>query len=455
MGPCLDARPIRPAASLMPNSLLFVIAVATTCAAIWAIVVRTSAAAPAVAMSVVMLIASLGGPVWEWAKYVGGAGLPADIDAAPFADSLAVKAFLWACIGSGVSAFLVPRMPDSLRELKEDTNPSERITVITLVAVVVSFVLFVIGSGPSFFSRQYYLESDGNLFLLRAAFPVGLVLGLVALGQSTIERRRRWRIAIYVMSTVWFIGLAGVGSRTALAFPLLGAVLIINRCFKERQLRPMALTVASGLIALAIFTFGVVLKARYVPHGLINLPSVAAAFVQDAVASTDSLLVPMKQLLASIFTSYPLAEHSVIYDVGLPVLIGNANILPGTGLPMELERYWPYDWVPLSFAGSWFGATGAAGQMALFMLFSWVCCYCSYNLQRSRFQSVVFVPLALSLLISVLSMEYSSRMVWRVFSVALFALFASFLLRNRVESSSPDVSNLSGHAGADVMAGLR
>ena len=269
----------------MPNSLLLLIAVATTGAAVWAMVVRPSAAAPAVAMSLVMLIASLGGPVWEWTKYVGGAGLPADVDAAPFADSLAVKAFLWACIGSGVSAFLVPRMPDSLREFKEDANPSERITVVTLVAVVVSFVLFVIGSGPSFFSRQYYLESDGNLFLLRAAFPVGLVLGLLALGQSTMERRPSWRIAIYVMAAVWFVGLASVGSRTALAFPLLGAVLIISRSIKARRLRPLALSIAAGLIALAVFTFGVVLKARYVPHGLFNLPSVAAAFVMASFSS--------------------------------------------------------------------------------------------------------------------------------------------------------------------------
>ncbi len=443
------------AANTMPNGLLLLIAAVSVGAAGWSMINRTSAAAPAVALSLVMLIAALGGPVWEWAKFVGGAGLPPNISAAPFGESLAVKAFLWACIGSAVSTFLIPRVPDAFRQSAVDWRPSQRMTTITLAALAVTFVLFVVGSGPSFFNRQLYLEHDGNLFLLRATFPVGITLGLVSLVQSTAERRRGVRIAIYCMSIVWFIGLAGIGSRSSLAFPLLGVVLLIGRSIKSRRIRPASLALAAALIALSIFTFGVVLKAREVPHGLLNLPTLAATFVHDSSTSAVSLLTPVKQLLASIFVSYPLAEQSVIYDVGLPVLIANANILPGTSQPMELERYWPYEWAPLSFAGSWYGATGALGQFALFAVFGWVCCYTSYNLQRSRFRAMEYVPLALALLIAVLSIEYSSRGVWRTFSLAEFGMIASFLVRDRVVGSALDVGNVSGRVAADGFVGLR
>src|ERR1700682_3952835 len=165
------------------------------------------------------------------------------------------------------------------------------------------------------------------------------------------------------------------------------------------------------------------------PHGLLNLPNVVGVTISDSLASTDSLLHPLKQLASSVFVSVPDAEQSATYGVGLDVLIANANVLPGTAQPMELERYWPYAWVPLSFAGTWFGATGWVGQFLLFGAIGWMCGYTAYNIQRSRFNILSFAPIYTAAMIGGLSAQYPSRMVWRFVSIGIFLFIASCLAR--------------------------
>lgn len=452
----------------MTNSVLLFIAAVAAAIAVWWSATRTSAALPPTVLSLIMLAIALGGPVWEWSKYAEGAGLPPNVSAANFGESVAVRAFLWASIGAALGALLVPRgAHEFLRRRNSAVWTPPRALSVGLVAVsALSFVAWLIGSGPSFLRREIYTQSDGNGFLLRASFPLGVIVGLISMAAVAAQSDRLLRVLTMTTSAIWFIGLTAIGSRTALAFPLVAAVLVIHNEVKRRRIHPLAITFAMFLLALPMFTFGVVKQARSMPHGLLNLPNVVSTYISDSLASTDSLLLPLKQLTASIYAAFPVAEQSARYDVGLNVLIANANVLPGTAQAMELERYWPYEWVPLCFAGTWYGAAGWAGQLILFGAVGWITGYTAYNLQRGRFYFISFLPLGMALLIALLSIQYPSRMVWRIISVAVAILIFSFLTRDRRRSTcdgglaahsgtyaSPDSGHIESDVSYEVSAG--
>lgn len=415
----------------MTNVVLLIAALIATGAAIWQSATRSSASWAPTVLALIMLAISLGGPVWEWSKYAEGAGLPPSVTAASFTESNAVKAYLWACLGGALAALVVPRNRANANEPRGEWTSSRKLSIVLVFVSALSFVAWLIGSGPSFLRREVYTQADGVGFLLRASFPLGVIVGLIGLAVVAVETDRVLRTLMLVTSAMWFIGLTAVGSRTALAFPLVGFVLVIRNELVRRRIHPLAIAAAAGLLALPILTFGVIKQARAMPHGLLNLPHVVSTYVSDSLASTDSLLLPLKQIAASIFAAFPIGDQSALYDVGLNVLVANANVLPGTAQPMELERYWPFEWVPLCFAGTWYGAAGWAGQLLLFGVISWLCGYTSYNLGRSRFRFLTFLPIGMATLIALLSIQYPSRMVWRIISVAVFLAIASFLARDR------------------------
>ena len=78
----------------MSNAELLAIAAVCLAVAVWYAITQTSAAAAPVVLACILFAQGLGGPVWEWAKWSSGAGLPPTVSAAPFGDSRAVPAFL-------------------------------------------------------------------------------------------------------------------------------------------------------------------------------------------------------------------------------------------------------------------------------------------------------------------------------------------------------------------------
>jgi iron complex transport system permease protein len=398
-------------------------------AAVWVSVKRTSAAAAPAVLAAIMLSLALGGPLWEWSKQSGYAGLPSSVQAVAFGESKAVPAFLWASIGAGLSALIVPRIaPQALPALK--LMSSRRLSIVVAVVSAVTFVTNVIGEGPSFFKNEAYLYTDGTLFLLMASWP-GMVSGVLGVVLAAWEKDRRLRILLIATSALWFIGPLSTGSRVACAVPIVGSVLIIFNEIRRRRLHLPLIAAALALFVTGVFAFSVVINARAMPHGLFNIPKVVQATASDIANSTDSISVPAKQLVASVFVAFPIAEESVHSDVDSGALLDNANPLPGTARSAELERYWPYWWVPLSFAGEWFAAMGCVGQVLLFGAMGLIFGQAIHNLQRSRFRLIAFLPLGFVALVGVLSIEYSSRMVWRTMSVSVFLLIASYLVRER------------------------
>ncbi|MBV9090015.1 MAG: hypothetical protein JO044_08955 [Mycobacteriaceae bacterium] len=413
----------------MTNVQLLALAVICVAGAVWVSVKRTSAAwAPSV-LAIIMLFLALSGPVWEWSKYGGtGAALPPSVKAAAFSVSEAVPAFLWASIGAGLSALIVARLPVWTLPSQQALS-SKSISRVVAVVSAVAFFFFLIGSGPSFLRREVYLQNDGPMLILHASWPFGVIFGVLGTVMIAMEPNRRLRYWLIANSFLWFIGPFAVGSRTAVAVPALGGILIISNSIRERRIHLPMIAAALTLIAVAVFTFSAVNRARDMPHGLLNIPGVVEATASDMIDSTDSVLLPVKQLVASVVAAYPDAEQSAIWGIDPGVLIANANPLPGTAQPEDIERYWPYQWAPLSFVGTWFGAMGWAAQLLLFAALGWVVGLTMHNLQQSRFRLISFLPLGLAALTGMVSIEYPSRMVWRLISLCLLLLVVSYLVR--------------------------
>ena len=413
----------------MTNVQLFVLALISLTVAVWLSVKRTSAAAAPAVLAAIMLLLALGGPLWEWSRHSGYSGLPSSVPAVAFSESKAVPAFLWASIGAGLSALLIPPIPAQALPTRK-VAPSRKLSIAVAIVSAVAFVTLVIGVGPSFFKNDSYLYSDGILFLAMASWP-GILSGVLGVVLTAWEKDRRLRILLIATSALWFIGPLSTGSRMACAVPIVGCVLIVFNEIRRRRLHLALIAPAVALFVTGVFAFSVVGNARAMPHGLLNVPNVVQATASDIANSTDSILEPAKELVASVVVGFPIAEESVHEDVDIGTLLGNANPLPGTARSADLERYWPYSWVPLSFAGEWFGAMGCVGQILLFGIMGWIFGFAMHNLQRSRFRLMSFLPLGFVAMVGVLSIEYSSRSVWRILSLSVILLIASYLVRER------------------------
>jgi hypothetical protein len=413
----------------LTNVQLFVLALISLTVAVWLSVKRTSAAAAPAVLAALMLLLALGGFLWEWSKHSGGAALPPSVPAVAFSEAKAAPAFLWASIGASLSALLVPPIPAQALPTRK-VAPSRKLSIAVAIVSAVTFVANVIGEGPSFFKNDAYLYSDGTLFLLMASLP-GIVSGVLGVVLSAWEKDRGLRILLIATSALWFIGPLSTGSRMACAVPIVSCVLIVFNEIRRRRLHLPLIAAAAALFVTGIFTFSVVTNARAMPHGLLNIPNVVEVTASGIANSTDSILEPAKELVSSVAVGFPLAEQSVHEDVAIGTLLANANPLPGTAQSAELERYWPYAWAPLSFAGEWYGAVGCIGQILIFGAMGWISGLAMHNLQRSRFRLMSFLPLGFIALAGVFSIEYSSRAVWRIISLSVILLIASYLVRER------------------------
>jgi iron complex transport system permease protein len=228
----------------------------------------------------------------------------------------------------------------------------------------------------------------------------------------------------------------------AVAFPAVAALVLIANMVRNRRLYVLSLVAAVALLGLAAFTFSVVYAARVMPHGLLNLPGIVQTVLDRSNSFADHFLIPAKQLMASVVVAYPLTERSAQYDL-LDILVANANPLPGTSIGRGFEVYWPYSWVPLAFVGTWFGATGWLGQVLLFCFMGWTAGYTMANFLRSKLPYLSLLTVAIVLGLGALSIQYTSRNVWRVLSIAVVLLVVSYLVRRkRVGSASVNDSEV-------------
>jgi iron complex transport system permease protein len=218
----------------------------------------------------------------------------------------------------------------------------------------------------------------------------------------------------------------------AVALPVVAAIIVLVKIPRRKWYIPVGRVLLAGsLLMAAIFTFALSLQARTSPHGIVNLADLFQETLQNQGLGGFDPLEAVKQLTASISASYPIIEYSTTRPVGLETLIGNANPLPGTSNDFLLERYEPYLWVPLSMVGESYAQLGWFGQLCLYAAVAAVCGFITNNLAASRFYILSLAGAGIGLMIAALSIQYSSRMFWRVFSIAVVLAIVSLLVRER------------------------
>ncbi len=452
---------------MSPNLILAVVTSGFGLVTIVCVARGRSAGLPSVVLGTLFWVVGVfGHPLWQWSRFSEGAGLPAFISSEAMAQSAAVPAFLFASIGAFASVYLLPgpnmtmgsegAQSDSVRTgggkrrsasagafrgattsgagsageraLERRTRDSHLLAVVGFSLLLYS--LWCIGEGPSLLRREIYLATDGNEFVLRLTWPASLIVALVVLVVGYVSTSMTVRVAALGMSLIWYLSLLSVGTRMSCTFPLILGVLVLYRALAPARyglsrIRPGGVLGAALLLVLAVASFGVIRTARVNPHGLLNLTSLFTEVAQ----SQDGLSEPLKQLVSSIAASYPIVEQSMNMHVDSSILFGNANPLPGTANPADLERLWPYEWVPLAFVGTWYAATGPIGQIALFGLMAWIPGQLFANLKRGRWGSAAYMAVGFAILLGILSIQYSSRMPWRILSVVVVLMVIAYLVR--------------------------
>lgn len=426
----------------MSNTALLVLGVLSCVVPIVVAFGRNPAAAAPAAMALVFVsLACFGQPLWFWSREVGGSGLPESVDSGSVFDSPATAPLVWAAVGAAIASLLLPKSPPSVaagrspllsggvlgtvrNTVVEARQTSPTVARAVVVAMIVMYAVWLVGQGPSVLRRFEYNRTDGNQFLLRAGYTSGIVLAVagIFLGASSKSPAIRW--VSYGMAFVWFVSLSAVGTRTAVVLPFVFMVLMLRKAFENGHFKPFPLVIAVLAGVAAVITFGVALAARQYPHGMLNYLALV-----DGVLNSDNLLVFLKRLVASVAASHPITELSAQNLVAPSYLIGNANPLPGTALPIEYERLWPWAWVPLSFVGSWYAAMGTLAQVLLFGAMAYTCAIGVHNLRAGRLRPVSMIPVGLALLMALLCIQYPSRMVFRIFSVAILVAIGTYLVR--------------------------
>ncbi|MGC5257569.1 hypothetical protein ACPXCG_14545 [Gordonia sp. DT218] len=414
----------------MSNALLLVPALGLLVLAFWRVRGRATAGWPALWMSLIFVALSVFGyPAWSWSKSSLGAGLPSDALVVSFADSVGVRALLVASMAASAIACLMPRgfrVDGAGGQHRSSDQPARSVSsemawwVAGLSALV--FVCWCLGQGPSLLIREVYLDTDGIQILLRATTPGGTLAAMATTATLFLCHDRRPRNVLFVLTVVWFMSLLAIGTRGAVTIPVMAGLMIIARGRHDPMYRRPMFLAGGVLIGVAILTFGWVIEARYGTHGLLFLPRVIFGGKVTAMTDDPSAIArSVRQVVASVAASYPIVDHSVIAGVPMNIQIQNANPLLGSGNSAELERYFPWDWVPLSFAGTWYGATGILGQLGVFGVFAAVPCMLYRLLDAGPFAPYRHAGTVAALMLAFLSVQYSSRLCWRFFWVLLVA----------------------------------
>lgn len=392
---------------------------------------RHPAAWPAILFGgVFTLLGTFGDEIWHWSAENNGAGLPSDVQGDPTQN----VAFLWAALGSLIFCVSMPR---SWRQERSDipriaSSSWPRYQRLSLRASSFVYLVWLVGQGPSFFDRQIYAMTDGVDFIVRLTGFIGPVLGLAALVIGIIGEATNWqRVLQMSVGLVWFASGIAVGTRMAVAFPLALMFVLLSRLW-HRTAFFSGLGLILGVYLCAhgtLAAFAMSLTVRGQPHGLLQL----GALVQDEriprLLDPAHWITAVQLLVSSITASVPITELSVARAPSAALLLSNANPLPSQLLNLntfDQERLWPFAWIPLSMVGEWYGATGPAGQMALFFGIALLAAFGVKVGTESRNPIIVAVVIGLSAMVLAMSIQYPSRSFWRGVSLLVLVALVSF-----------------------------
>ena len=358
--------------------------------------------------------------------------MPCSVTATPIDSSVATQALAIAALGASVGGIAIGLLTRPVTgQPARDSALFRPRGLLTVSAIAIA--LWLIGQGPSVWYRTSYLGTDGIPEILRLTGLIAPIVGLAVAGITALSyQRTAFWIGALLAASWWFL-LAATGTRIAVAFPFIFAAAIVTRLFRRKP-RPRVLTaVAVGVLGayFALCTFWLVTALRSVPLGMKGAFDLVAASGLPPIWESQTWGPIGVSLVASVSAAAPIIEASYIHPAPLGVLLANANPLPSGVLSLQTfdpERLWPYSWVPLSFLGEWYAHTKSVGQFGLWFAAS-ICggiaasIFAEHNLRFFRLIATWLVPVA-----AIVSIQYSSRNTWRVFSLEAALLLVALLV---------------------------
>lgn len=387
---------------------------------------KSPAPLPGLVLSTGYLTLAIAGPfLWSWSASSRGAGLPSHIPTEDFAQSAATAPLLAAALGTALGGVIASlRLVDANLRVSHASSRVKAATPYLLAASLLVYVGWLVGQGGNVISRTTYLDFEGPIQAIRLTSLPGTMLAATGAVLSVTATRRWVRIGFAISSITWFASLLSVGSRAAVAVPLMAGITLFRKRKDEGRRVGRATLAATLLVSLAYVTSSSVLYARFHQHGLREAPQLLAAGTEAALSGET-----LRQLTASISAAHPIISQSVAATPGGELLLRNANPLPGSGSAGQLETFYPYRYVPLAMVGEWYGAFGFLWTTLLFGLVAVVAGTAVALLQNAGKTALAKLPIFLAAGCLAWSIQYPSRIFWRILSLLVLLLAFTMLQR--------------------------
>lgn len=406
-------------------------------------------ALPAVFLTLGFAVSGWLGPhIWNLSASTGRTGIPIyrNFDEAVTTDVAGI--FLAASLGPLLVASVVVAAHKSAPRVVAKGDVSIKQRAFGLIANVSPSLLLLLstvmlaawslGQGSTLLQSSKYLSASGPVTLQHLSnplVPVALLAGFFSALSARLQHGRSWKLlfgsSLFVL-VLWWIALTAKGTRQSAAVPLLiGALLFVSFSRGSGLLKTM---ISTGFGWISLVTLSVAIQVRQRPGGILNLPTLV--FSNDTpwpvgnASIWDVFAFIGKNLSGFVLVTGMSVERAPSSDF----LVDNMNPLPrglgGGAESYNRERLWPYEWVPLSSLGELMGALGPVGVISITSLLAIVLTIAATAIPGSRLSSALSVAaLALTPLIFLMLVQYSSRNCFRVMWLAVLVAAVQTLLR--------------------------
>ena len=373
-------------------------------------------------------------PAWEVSKFSSGSGITTYLDFGT-GDEFQI-CLVVASIGFQLASLSSSSIWGHYRiNLRESAKSLERFSFAGSFGLL---LLWAIGQGPSLFSRNTYLQTDGFLAVLRPlAFAAPLAAALLFLVSVLYSKSRR--TSAYVLGISWFIVLIAVGSRSALLF-LIILVAVVMKILIKNFGKAFGLAGQIFFPPLAFYflllSFSATLWARANPHGLSRITILFNNPSSPSLLDLTSWWDTLSALLISFASIYPIVTLSVLKPAPMGLILENSSPLPTEflGLSPNNSAEFLLPWLPKALLGEFLGLFGVLGLLLIVFAMALAAEFFYLKATKNNQMTLAAVIGASLIAAFLLSLQYPSRVTMRIYSLTYLAPLAVLAIKSFVRN---------------------
>jgi iron complex transport system permease protein len=369
-------------------------------------------------------------PLWEFSKFSQGSGITTYLEF-PRSDSFEISLLISAIAMQLISLFFGIKFRQSKLKIAEALS-SIKIRANTYSAVLLA--LWAVGQGTSLIARNGYLQSNGELLLLR---PLAFLAPLLAvfLYISGVLGEQNRKVAPHILAGVWFVLLMAIGSRSSLLFLVVFFSLLFRLTWRSKvpAFKFALLAIESYLgVYLFLLVFSATLYARLNPHGISRVIQMLNHGTSPGIVPDSLWIDTFSSLAISFASSYPIISLSIYSVVPATLLLINANPLPTEflGIAPNNSAEFILPWLPKAVIGEIYGAVGPIGLFTSMVIMGAIAMY-FYGRATKRGEAFLALAIGVVFIASILlSLQYPSRVVFRIYSLTYLLPLLVWLWRS-------------------------